>query len=181
MQKIPTVFRRDPLDMRHVLDEVNPECQWVLDGEGIPRRLHDGSTVMYDGSYWWFEVILDGDSVGPAWIRTYPEHPLAAALVEAIEVEQKIEDEPVQPGTFELAGPSINDNPERHHTHVLFRHDTAEPLGSGIGRRGCRSRSFEALRESLWFLDRIRIAGVVFCHPDGRMAKLAGRDFRAGE
>jgi hypothetical protein len=40
MEKIPTLFRRDPVDMKRVLPEVNPACQWVSDGEGLA---HDAS------------------------------------------------------------------------------------------------------------------------------------------
>ena len=53
MKKIPTVFRRDPDDMRHVTSEVHPDCQWVLDGEGTPTRKYDGTCVMFDGTRWW--------------------------------------------------------------------------------------------------------------------------------
>ena len=38
MKKIPTIYLRDPDDRAHVTDEVNAECQWVLDGEGVPTR-----------------------------------------------------------------------------------------------------------------------------------------------
>jgi hypothetical protein len=41
MNKIPTVFRRDPDDRKRILPEADPACQWVLDGEGRRR----GSTT----------------------------------------------------------------------------------------------------------------------------------------
>jgi hypothetical protein len=53
VQKIPTVFRRDPDDMKHVLPEVNPGCEWVLAGEGVATRKYDGTCVMLDGQGWW--------------------------------------------------------------------------------------------------------------------------------
>ena len=53
MQKIPTLFQRDPEDMKRVLREVNPECQWVLDGEGVATRKFDGTCVMFDHEGWW--------------------------------------------------------------------------------------------------------------------------------
>jgi hypothetical protein len=46
MNKIPTVFRRDPDDRKRVLPEANPDCQWVLDGEGTPTRKYDGTCVL---------------------------------------------------------------------------------------------------------------------------------------
>lgn len=46
MKKIPTVFVRDPeTNLKHVRDEVHPDCQWVLDGEGVPTRKWDGTCV----------------------------------------------------------------------------------------------------------------------------------------
>jgi hypothetical protein len=44
MRKIPTLFRRDPDDMRHLLPEVVPGCEWVLAGsfEGIVWHHSDG-------------------------------------------------------------------------------------------------------------------------------------------
>ena len=43
MQKIPTVFQRDPSNPKHVLPEVTPGCEWVLAGEGVPTRKYDGT------------------------------------------------------------------------------------------------------------------------------------------
>lgn len=53
MQKIPTMFVRDPDNMRYVIDEVTPGCEWVLAGEGTPTRKYDGTCVMFDGAEWW--------------------------------------------------------------------------------------------------------------------------------
>lgn len=35
MRKIPTIFLRDPEDMKYVTREPNPACQWVFNGEGV--------------------------------------------------------------------------------------------------------------------------------------------------
>lgn len=54
MRKIPTLLKRDPDNMRSVLMEVNPGCEWVLAGEGKPTRKYDGTCVMLDeGGVWW--------------------------------------------------------------------------------------------------------------------------------
>ncbi|WP_089155535.1 hypothetical protein [Micromonospora sp. NBS 11-29] len=54
MRKIPTLFRRDPEDRRRVLPEVDPECRWVLDGEGVATRKYDGTCLLRDtdGTWW---------------------------------------------------------------------------------------------------------------------------------
>lgn len=43
MRKIPTVFVRDEdTNRRYVKNEVNPECEWVVEGEGFATRKFDG-------------------------------------------------------------------------------------------------------------------------------------------
>lgn len=52
MQKIPTLFVRDPANMSRVTREVTPGCEWVLEGIGIPTRKRDGTNIqveVYDG------------------------------------------------------------------------------------------------------------------------------------
>ena len=50
MQKIPTMFVRDDTKPGHpVTDQIKPECQWVLDGEGVPTVKVDGTNVKIEG------------------------------------------------------------------------------------------------------------------------------------
>ena len=58
-------------------------------------------------------------------------------------------------------------NPENFPHHVLLRHDLAVEYPDA-------PRTFDGLRE--WLADA-PIEGLVFHHPDGRMAKLKKRDF----
>jgi hypothetical protein len=69
-------------------------------------------------------------------------------------------------GTYELLGPKINGNPEGYDSHTLIRHDYAQPVDA--------PRDYESLRK--WLLDH-QYEGIVWHHPDGRMAKLKRRDF----
>ena len=46
MKKIPTIFKRDPANPSRVTDEVNPDCFWVFNGEGLPTRKFDGTACM---------------------------------------------------------------------------------------------------------------------------------------
>ncbi|WP_410623160.1 hypothetical protein [Amycolatopsis sp. cmx-8-4] len=77
MQKIPTLFRRDPDDLRRVTREVHPACQWVLDGEGVPTRKYDGTCVRLDdaGTWWARREVKPGKSApaGFAAVQTDPE------------------------------------------------------------------------------------------------------------
>ena len=70
-------------------------------------------------------------------------------------------------GTYELLGPKVQGNPEKFDKHTLFAHADAEVFAD------C-PREVEALKA--WIADR-DIEGVVFHHPDGRMAKIKKRDF----
>jgi hypothetical protein len=75
---------------------------------------------------------------------------------------------PVLPdGTYELVGPKIQGNAEGFVEHVLVSHDLT-------GMYPDAPRTFNELREWLSGMD---IEGIVFHHPDGRMAKIKKRDF----
>ncbi len=45
MDKIPTLFIRDPQNMKLVTREVNPDAAWVLEGYGTPTVKKDGTNV----------------------------------------------------------------------------------------------------------------------------------------
>lgn len=182
MRKIPTVFRRDPDDLKHVLPEVNPSCEWVLAGEGVATRKYDGTCVLVRGGAMFarrevkpgkppppdFELVetdpATGKSVGWVPVTDAPEY---ARHWEAWNhgpprwAGEKWED-----GTYELCGPKVNGNPEGFERHDLVPHGSVEVDAP---------RSFEGLREAL--LAQPCIEGVVWHHPDGRMAKLKRRDF----
>lgn len=70
-------------------------------------------------------------------------------------------------GTYELIGPKLNGNPEGEPEHVLIRHDDAHWLPTA-------PRDYDGLR--VWLLGHV-YEGIVWHHPDGRMAKLKRRDF----
>lgn len=43
MKKITTLYKKDPNDLSKVINELNPENKWVIDGEGIPTRKFNGT------------------------------------------------------------------------------------------------------------------------------------------
>ena len=52
MKKIPTIFKRNPGNMRELFNEPNPFCQWVFAGEGAATQKYDGTCVnIKDGKY----------------------------------------------------------------------------------------------------------------------------------
>lgn len=178
MRKIPTVYQRDPEDMKHVTDEVHPECGWVLNGEGEATRKYDGTCVMMDTEgRWWARREVKAGKVAPGGFHLIVTDPNTGKSVgwepidrspfmkfwrEAIVGDRAYM---VRPGTYELCGPKINGNPEGFERHELIRHADAEPVYGNNPEEMiayCRERSWE---------------GVVWRHPDGRMAKLKVRDF----
>lgn len=177
MRKIPTLFKRDPEDMSRVTDEVHPDCQWVLDGEGIATRKYDGTCVMRDedGNWWARREVKPGKRPPPNFRaeETDPntgktvgwepsgQSPFAKFIGEVLATE---DGHPA--GTYELCGPKINGNPEGYESHVLVRHEAAQrfsPMSPDALIDYCREKGYE---------------GVVWHHPDGRMAKLKVRDLR---
>jgi hypothetical protein len=69
MEKIPTLFQRDPDDRKRVLPEADPACQWVLDGEGIATRKYDGTCVLLDenGTWWARREVRPGRTRPPGY------------------------------------------------------------------------------------------------------------------
>jgi hypothetical protein len=180
MNKIPTVFRRDPDDRKRVLAEADPACQWVLDGEGTPTRKYDGTCVMLDedGVWWARREVRPGRTRPPGYRpvttdevtgKTQGWEPIAQSAYASCHVEalEGAKGRRLSPGTYELIGPKINGNPEGVPGHDLVRHDDAERLDA--------PRDLEGLRE--WVLEHPRYEGIVWHHPDGRRAKLKYRDF----
>jgi hypothetical protein len=193
VKKIPTLFMRDPDDMKHVLPEVHPECQWVLDGEGIATRKYDGTCVLIEA---------DGDGAIKAFARrevkrgTQPppnfteveRDPNTGKAVGWEPAEQsgfwKYIDEAIRaklkqfnllmPGTYELCGPKINGNPEGFNRHILVKHEEAERVDLDLGGMAPEQAFLECYD---LLTDSFPYEGIVWHHPDGRMAKLKVRDF----
>jgi hypothetical protein len=196
MKKIPTLFIRNPENMKYVLPEVNPGCEWVIEGEGVATRKYDGvCTRLTEDGRWWFRREVKPDK----------DLPLSFVLEQVDEVTGKIVgweyaensgfkrwlddalshgvsgyfpiintfDPTPPPGTYELVGPKINKNPEGvPDWHVLVAHGYT----AAFDRQTLDEcpRTFEDLRK---FMQTLRWEGIVWHHPDGRMVKLKRRDF----
>jgi hypothetical protein len=181
MRKIPTVFVRDPYHLSRVIDAWHPDCLWVADGEGVPTRKYDGTCVMYDGSRWWARREVKTGRRAPHGFQEVDRDPNTGRRVGWEPIEKSpfyrywLDAAGVRgfdTGTYELCGPSINGNPERFEQHVLVRHADAELLVDTL-------RTFAEIRRHCIILQHEQgVEGIVFHHPDGRMAKIKGRDFR---
>lgn len=45
MKKIPTLFVRDPKNMKLVTQEINPECEWIISKELVATIKKDGTNI----------------------------------------------------------------------------------------------------------------------------------------
>jgi len=192
MQKIPTLFVRNPDDRRHVLRDVNPACEWVFDNFGIATRKYDGTCVMYDGTAWWarrevkpgknipagYQIVQHDETTGKlvgwepiaqsAFVKYHAE---AFHAAEDADYPEGFHPGPWPVGTYELIGPKINGNPENCEGHELVAHEYAERVDPGLD-----CRSYDEIRE---FLADRSWEGLVYHGPNGLMAKIKKRDFPA--
>jgi hypothetical protein len=179
MRKIPTLFARDfDNDPRYVTRDVTPGCEWVPKGEGAATRKYDGTCVMFDGERWWARREVKKDKTPPPGFtevehdeetgKTVGWEPAGQSAFQRYLGEAAgIPHSHFGPGTYELIGPKVNGNPEEFLHHVLVRHSDAEAFADA-------PRDFDGL--AAW-LHAHPYEGIVWHHPDGRMAKLKARDF----
>jgi hypothetical protein len=87
-----------------------------------------------------------------------------------------ISEPPKVGGTYELVGPKVNGDPEGAGRHLLIRHGYT----AAVDYREMKSLplAFDGLRD--WLRAHPAWEGIVWHHPDGRMAKLKRRDFPKG-
>jgi hypothetical protein len=175
VKKIPTIFERDWAgDKSRVLDKPNPICDWVFAGEGNATVKLDGTSVMVRaGKRFKRREVKANQFVPPDFeMVSFDEEtqknigwvPVGDGPEDAVHREARGGE---RDGTYELIGPKVQGNPERWRWHELIPHGMFRPNAEP-------PRSFDGLREWLTGQD---IEGLVFHHPDGRMAKIKLRDF----
>jgi len=171
MQKIPTLFVRDETKPGHpVMDVVKPECQWVLTGEGTPTEKVDGTNVkIEDGRLYKRQKPRDRDYDAASYVeceRGNPADRWAWEGFDRINGAQLV-------GSLigELIGPKVQGNPYGHTMHTIV---PVVPPSRVLHIVVLADRRFEALRV---FLAANQMEGIVFHHPDGRLAKIKRRDF----
>lgn len=191
MRKIPTLFLRDPKDRSRLLPTVTPGCEWVLQGEGQATRKYDGTCVKVDksGAWWARREVKPGKEAPLNWVLEQHDdvtgkgvgwEPIEQSSFYKVFCEAHTNwygargDVQPSPGTYELCGPKINGNPEGFHEHILVPHGTTR-----IHDIFPEDLTFEGLRSLLTCgsYPSLHWEGIVWHHPDGRMAKLKVRDF----
>lgn len=180
MKKIPTMFERDwDGDRSRVLDKPHPDCAWVFAGEGVATRKYDGMCTAVIGGKFFKRREVKPDQATPMDMEIIGKDDETGKIVGWVPVGDGPEDKylreafantfqsaPVMDGTFEFVGPKAQGNVEKSDHHLLLLHGCT-PLPDA-------PRTFDGLRE---YLSTGVFEGIVFHHPDGRMAKIKGRDF----
>jgi hypothetical protein len=176
MKKIPTIFKRNPERMQEILNEQHPDCAWVFAGEGVPTRKYDGTCCRVKGGKLWKRRELKKGKQQPSGFEPADYDEVTGKTVGWVLVDngnadrwhiEAFGDGNWPDGTYELCGPKVQGNPEGFETHILVPHSEAIQYDNV-------PRTFEGLRD---FLETMDIEGLVFHHPDGRMAKIKKRDF----
>lgn len=177
MVKISTLFKKNPKNLALVINEVNQENEWVLNGEGTATQKFDGTAAaIIKGELYKRYDVKKGRPVPansipcqepdiitghwPHWVKCDRNNPEDKYFFEAFDFRSDKED-----GTFELCGPKVQSNPEGFERHVLIRH--GHKIITPI-------RTWDGLID---FLCNNDIEGIVFHHPDGRMCKIRKSDF----
>ncbi|WP_405678012.1 DUF5565 family protein [Streptomyces sp. NBC_01511] len=184
MKKIQTLFVRDfTARPSHVLPQVAPGCEWVTDEEGVATRKYDGTCVMLDehGAWWARREVKPGKTTPTGYVAISTDEETGKTVGwESIEHSSfaKFHAEAIgnsavsAPGTYELLGPKINGNPDGYDAHLLMPHGW-----SALSIRedfATAPRDYDGLRD--WLRAR-PYEGIVWHHPDGRMAKIKAKDF----
>ena len=184
MKKISTLFKKNPENLGLVINEIEPNNQWVFDGEGIPTRKYDGTAVaIINGEIYKRYDAKKGRQVPDGAIPCQEADPITGHHPHWLKcIHDKKEDKyffegfnslaefgKVKDGTYELVGEKIQGNPEKIKGHHLFKHGDKELIGL------CYPLTFDGLKE---YLKTVDIEGIVFHHKtDGRMCKLRKSDF----
>jgi hypothetical protein len=173
MKKIKTVFVIDR-ETHSATDTVY--AAWVLKGEGHATIKWDGTSVMIRDGEMFKRYDAKHGKVPPAGFEPAEEMPDPITghwpgwvKISKVSPDDKFHREAyiegLEDGTYELVGPKIQGNLYKLDSHMLVRH------GADIVEV---ERSREAILE---WLSTHEHEGLVFHHPDGRMAKIRRKDF----
>ena len=179
MKKISTLFKKDLNDLGRVIKQINPENEWVFNGEGVPTRKFDGTAcaVINGEIYKRYDVkkgrtapdgaipcqepdLITGHH--PHWIKCDRSKADDKYFFEGFDnLTDKVD------GTYELCGEKVQGNQEKFTGHVLVKH--------GCEVLEINSFSFDSIKQ---YLTETDIEGIVFHHKsDGRMCKIRKTDF----
>lgn len=180
MKKMKSLFKRqfENYKVAKCLNEVEPECKWVLEGKGYATEKLDGTCCLIkDGKiYRRYDYKIgrklptgaipcqeQADLITghfPHWLLCTKEDNNAKYHLEAFNRQNNLEN-----GTYELIGKHINNNPYQLENDILVKH------GSIILQNV--PRSYEGIKN---YLKEHYIEGIVF-YDNSKMCKVKRSDF----
>ncbi|OCA77809.1 hypothetical protein BBH99_11060 [Chryseobacterium contaminans] len=184
MKKISTLFKKDINNLGRVINEINPENNWVFDEAAVATQKFDGSAcAIINGKLYKRYDAKKGKSAPegaipcqeadmitghhPHWVAcdiTKKEDQYFWEGFNTLAELGKVED-----GTYELIGEKVQGNPENIKGHLLVKH------GNNI--LSLESLDFESIKNFLSNPEN-NMEGIVFHHiTDNRMCKIRKSDF----
>lgn len=176
MKKIPTLFLRDTVNPLMVTRKISPVCEWVARDEGLAYRKWDGQPILLQDGLMYKRYTgdlkeysgnplaaiscgEDGDGTPIWWVLvTYcngDRHILAAMETQRLWGKDNN-------GTYEIVGPNFCHNRESRDKDVLMKHVSHDIF----------PRAPANFLELVEWIRKLDIEGLVWHHPDGRMAKI---------
>ena len=179
MKKISTLFKKDPNNLARVINEVNPENEWVFSNSIATQKFDGTASAIINGELYKRYDVKKGRPVPenaipcqepdtitghwPHWVKCDRDDKSDRYHFEAYDKLSVKTD-----GTYELVGPKVQSNPEQYQDHCLVLH--------GDKQLEVTDLSFEGIKA---FLTAENIEGIVFHATDGsgRMCKIRKVDF----
>jgi hypothetical protein len=189
MIKISTLYKKNPKNLRLVINEINPENEWVFTDSNVKatRKFDGTAAAIIDGVLYKRYDVKKGREVPkgaipcqepdaitghwPHWVITKRSNPEDKYFSEAFDLQDDWDD-----GTYELCGPKVQGNVEHFEKHTLVKHGDYDLfLALNIKKPGGEYLyDFNTFRQ---LFEKEDIEGIVFYHPDGRMCKIRKSDF----
>lgn len=184
MKKISTLFKKDPNNLSRVINEIDPQNNWVFDPGVKATRKFDGSAcAIINGHLYKRYDVKKGRQVPenaipcqepdpitghwPHWLLCDRNKPEDKFFFEAFDRGGEKAD-----GTYELVGPKVQGNPEKFTWHELIKHGS---YCFEFAILPCDTKAFILIIKNI--LQNLDAEGIVFHHPDGRMCKIRKSDF----
>lgn len=183
MKKIETIFDRG--DDFKVIDKPREGCEWVFAGEGVVTEKLDGTNVrltVEKGKIVHVEKRRNpskaekAQGVEPGYVDASRDDPSDKHIFRATD-NTNVSNQPDGLHEAEAVGPKIQGN------SLGLDQTACYPFMSMPVILPDMPRNFQAISDYVCNLDSVfnpehKAEGIVFHHPDGRMAKIKRKDFR---
>ncbi|MBU1173241.1 MAG: hypothetical protein KKD44_27055 [Proteobacteria bacterium] len=182
MQKIETIFDRG--NNFKVTAKIRAGTEWVFEGKGIATEKLDGTNIritVKNGTITKVEKRCNPtkqeklEGAEPGYIDAHKDDPSNKHIFRAVDNTNSSQ---LPDGEYpcEAVGPKIQGNPLELNNHICYLFTYNPVVVSDV------PRTFQGLRE---FIEKFesnfspghKAEGIVFHHPDGKMAKIKRKDF----